>query len=88
MKKQSVLYNVFFLFIALLITNCHSSTTPEPTNKLTRIAFICAGPISDNGWTYEHNQGRLFLEQHLRGIETTYIDSVSAGADSEKVIRD
>ena len=52
------------------------------------VGFVYLGPISDHGWTYQHDQGRLAIEAHFGDrVETTYIENVADGADSERVIR-
>ena len=53
----------------------------------TKVGFIYVGPVGDGGWTYEHNQGRLALEEHFGDkIETIYQESVPEGADAERAI--
>lgn len=52
-----------------------------------KVAFIYVGPTGDMGWTYAHDQGRLYLEKEL-GVETAYSELVAEGADSARVIRD
>jgi len=49
-------------------------------------AFVYVGPVGDGGWTYAHNEGRLFLER-IPGIHTTYVENVSEGAEAEQAIR-
>ena len=29
----------------------------------TKVGFVYVGPIGDGGWTYEHDQGRLAVEE-------------------------
>ncbi|MDE0113764.1 MAG: BMP family ABC transporter substrate-binding protein, partial [Albidovulum sp.] len=46
--------------------------TPGLSEPL-KVGFIYVGPISDFGWTYEHDQGRLAVESALGdSVETTY----------------
>ncbi len=53
-----------------------------------KVAFVYVGPISDGGWSYQHNLGRLALEKQFGArIETTYVESVPETADAERVIR-
>ncbi|WP_136798342.1 BMP family ABC transporter substrate-binding protein [Desulfosediminicola ganghwensis] len=54
--------------------------------KETKVGFVYVGPIGDHGWSYQHNQGRLAVEKEL-GVKTSYVESVSEGADAERVIR-
>ena len=56
--------------------------------KLIRAAWVYVGPIGDGGWSYAHDQGRLYVEKNVPNVETTYIESVPEGADAERVIRD
>ena len=52
-----------------------------------KVGFIYVGPISDHGWTYQHDQGRLAIENEFGDkVETTYIESVSEGPDAERAI--
>jgi len=53
----------------------------------TKVGFIYVGPVGDGGWTYEHNQGRIALEEHFGDkVETIYQESVPEGADAERAI--
>lgn len=53
-----------------------------------KVAFVYVGPVGDGGWSYQHNLGRLALEEALGSkVKTSYVDSVAEGADAERVIR-
>ena len=53
-----------------------------------KVGFIYVGPIGDHGWTYMHDKGRLAVEKAFGGkVETTYMESVKYGPDSERAIR-
>jgi len=53
----------------------------------TKVGFVFVGPVGDGGWTYEHNQGRLAVEEHFGDkVETTFVESVPEGPDSERVM--
>ncbi|WP_299424857.1 BMP family ABC transporter substrate-binding protein [uncultured Shimia sp.] len=53
----------------------------------TKVGFIYVGPVGDGGWTYEHNKGRLAVEEHFGDkVETTFVENVPEGADAERVI--
>jgi simple sugar transport system substrate-binding protein len=61
-----------------------SATAADPT----KVGFIYVGPIGDHGWTYRHDVGRLAIEKEFGDkVKTTYVESVSEGADAERVIR-
>ncbi len=52
-----------------------------------KVGFIYVGPVSDHGWSYQHDQGRKAIEEHFGDlVETTYIESVSEGPDAERAI--
>lgn len=62
-------------------------TTAAFAEDKTKVGFIYVGPVGDFGWSYEHNQGRLALEEALGDkIETTFVESVPEGADAERVL--
>ncbi len=53
-----------------------------------KVGFIYVGPIGDYGWSYQHDQGRLAIEEQFGDrVETNYLESVSEGPDAERAIR-
>ncbi len=87
---------------ALLLSACGPAATPEPAEPTeppaeevepeaeqpVRAAFVYISPPGDLGWTYEHDRGRLMLEEELGDmVETTYIEDVPEGPDASRVIR-
>ncbi|MGB0959789.1 MAG: BMP family ABC transporter substrate-binding protein [Halocynthiibacter sp.] len=53
----------------------------------TKVGFIYVGPIGDFGWSYEHNEGRLAVEEAFGDkVETSYVEAVPEGADAERVM--
>ncbi len=60
---------------------------PAVAQEPVKAGFIYVGPIGDGGWTYEHNQSRLAVEEHFGDkVETVYQESVPEGADAERAI--
>ncbi|CAM4269105.1 basic membrane protein A [Paenibacillus endophyticus] len=57
----------------------------ETTAKLPRVAFVYIGPPGDGGWTFEHDKGRLFMEEKL-GIKADTVENVPESADAERII--
>src|ERR1700745_3902958 len=52
-----------------------------------KVGFIYLGPIGDLGWTYQHDLARQALVKEFGDrIETTYLENVSEGPDSERSI--
>lgn len=72
------------MFISLLCTA--ALTVASHAFAQVKAGFVYVGPVGDNGYSYQHDQGRLAVEKAL-GIKTTYVESVQEGADAERVIR-
>ncbi len=54
----------------------------------TKVAFIYVGPVGDAGWTYQWDQGRKYVEQHVPGAQTAFVESVAETADAARVEND
>lgn len=67
---------------ALAIALAGSSAAQDKT----KVGFIYVGPIGDLGWTWEHDRGRLAVEEvYGDKVETVFQESVPEG-DSERAI--
>jgi simple sugar transport system substrate-binding protein len=82
------------LLSALLVVGLAAGTTIATTagalaqDDPFKVGFVYVGPVGDHGWTYQHDQGRKALEAHFGdAVETSFVESVSEGADAERVIR-
>ena len=54
-----------------------------------KAAWVYVTPLTDAGWTQQHDQGRRAVEKALGAqVQTTYVENVPEGADAERVIRD
>lgn len=79
---------------AFAITSGLSAQTPPPkplpaAPAPLKVGFVFVSPVGEAGWTYQHNQGRLDLEKNLGArVQTTFVENVAEGADSERVMRD
>ena len=68
---------------AALALGLAGAAAAEPT----KVGFVFVGPIGDGGWTYEHNQGRLAVEEKFGdAVETIYQENVPEGADAERTL--
>ncbi|MGL6209359.1 MAG: BMP family ABC transporter substrate-binding protein [Paracoccaceae bacterium] len=53
----------------------------------TKACFIYVGPIGDGGWTYQHHQGALAVQEAYGDkVEIAFQESVPEGADAERVL--
>lgn len=53
--------------------------------KEMKVGFVYVSPIGDAGYSYAHDVGRQAVEA-MDGVTTSYVESVSEGPDSERVI--
>ena len=54
-----------------------------------KVGFVYVSPIGDGGWTYQHELGRKAVQEKFGDkIETSFVESVAEGPDSERVMRD
>jgi basic membrane protein A len=71
---------------AVMLTAGASLFGASAADKL-KVGFIYLGPIGDLGWTYQHELARQALVKEFGDkIETTYLENVSEGPDSERSI--
>ncbi len=62
------------------------SLSATAADKL-KVGFIYIGPPGDHGWTYQHDQGRLAMENTLGDqVETMFVENVPEGPDAERTI--
>lgn len=96
MKRRSSVFVVVLMSLILIIAGCGSSkdtatkpadapATPAAAEKI-KVAFVYVGPVGDAGWTTAHDNGRKYLVEKMPNVETTIMESVPEGADSERVI--
>ncbi len=90
MKKITALILAMVMVFGTLLTGCGANddnnsaannATEDSANstdekKDVKVGFLYVGPIGDGGWTYAHDQGRLYLQEKL-GVETMYKESVA-----------
>jgi len=61
---------------------------PARAAEPIKVAFIYVDPVGDTGWSYQHDAARREVERVLGSqVKTTYVESVPATADAERVIR-
>lgn len=71
---------------AAALTLAATAFNASAADKL-KVGFIYLGPVGDLGWTYMHEVARQNLVKALGDkIETTYLENVNEGPDSERSI--
>lgn len=52
-----------------------------------KVGFVYVGPVSDHGWSFQHDAARKSVEKTFGDrIETSMVENVPEGADAERVI--
>ena len=52
------------------------------------VTYVYTSPVGEAGWTYQHELGRRAVDKaYGAAVKTSYVENVSEGADSERVIR-
>jgi simple sugar transport system substrate-binding protein len=76
-----------FMIAAAVVIAAGLSGAAEAQQDKVKAGFIYIGPTGDFGWTYQHDQGRKYIEQQLGDkAETIFIESVPEGPDAERAI--
>ena len=62
---------------------------PAKSTESIKAGFVYVSPITEAGWTRQHDEGRKAVERALgHQVKTTFVADVAEGADAERVIRD
>jgi basic membrane protein A len=81
--KYSGCFYIALVFVLLMLI-----AGPSSADEPVKVAFIYVDPVGDTGWSYQHDLARKELERTLgSAIKTTFVESVPATADAERVIR-
>jgi basic membrane lipoprotein Med (substrate-binding protein (PBP1-ABC) superfamily) len=55
--------------------------------NIIKVGFLAVGPISDFGWNYSTNQGRLYLEKQMgTRVQTIIAEKIPESAEAERVL--
>ena len=74
-------------FFAPVFAQTPATTTAHAAP--VKAGFVYVSPITEAGWTRQHDEGRKAVEAALGSqVQTTFVENVPEGADAERVIRD
>lgn len=96
MKKITAFLLVLVLSLGTLLTGCGSKEAKDTTDnkantgdtgkKLTtkdiKVGFLYVGPVGDGGYTYAHDQGRIYMEKEL-GLQPSLVKESVKEDDAE-----
>ena len=85
-KVARILFFAALAAVALsLAVSCSGKKEPEAkpaaaaAEQKVKAGFVYIGPAGDYGWTYAHDQGRIYAEKELPWLETVTVESVPEG---------
>lgn len=78
MKKTLWIILVVMIVAGALFASS-STEEAEPAEDTLKAGFIYIGPAGDFGWTYAHEQGRLYAMEQLPWLESVTVESVPEG---------
>jgi basic membrane protein A and related proteins len=97
-QRNAIIASLFITLAVLVAFGSCQSSVDQPTGsnafvgfdrseKRTQIAFLTNGPVSDSGYNYAHNEGRLALERDFGSqIRTGVLENIPETADAERVM--
>src|SRR5712691_11551279 len=65
------------LVLAAALAVWAPGTGSSAARKTFKVGFIYVGPVGDSGWSFQHDQGRKYLQSHVPGVQTTSLQSVA-----------
>ncbi len=80
MKKRIFCLLIAVLCFTMLLTGCQDSKGKGGKNEV-KVGFVFIGTGKDAGYTYAHEQARLYVEEKL-GVETIYQENVNDSDNS------
>jgi basic membrane protein A and related proteins len=76
------------VLIALLVGYAAVAVSTAKADEPIKVAFVYVDPVGDTGWSFQHDRARHELERVMGSqVKTTFVESVPATADAERVIR-
>jgi basic membrane protein A len=98
---RKLLTLIMALFMTVALTACNDTaerpgekteaapkaevTTETPAEKPMKVGFVYISPVGDAGYSFAHDKGRQMVAE-MPGVETSFVESVPEGPDSERVI--
>ena len=77
------------LFGAATLSPTFAQAATPAKSEPIKAGFVYVSPITEAGWTRQHEEGRKAVEAALGSqVKTTFVENVAEGADAERVIRD
>ena len=78
-RKTLFVLALVVVLTGMVFASGQSEDATAPAEETVKAAFVYIGPAGDFGWTYAHDQGRLYAEEQLPWLETVTVESVPEG---------
>jgi basic membrane lipoprotein Med (substrate-binding protein (PBP1-ABC) superfamily) len=81
-----ILLRLILAFVLLLACDNATFATNESIKQVVpiKVGFVLCGYVTDYGWNKAHNEGRLYLEESMKGkVQTICAENVSENADAD-----
>lgn len=86
MKRRVISLLIAVLSLTMLVTGCKAGPAGDSAKKV-KVGFVYIGPANDKGYTYAHDQGRIYLEEKLGDkIEVIYQENVPDSDNSSVAV--
>ncbi|MFM8588761.1 MAG: BMP family ABC transporter substrate-binding protein, partial [Limnohabitans sp.] len=77
--------NLAATLVAACFFSPFSFAQSTPVTPPAKAGFVYVSPITEAGWTKQHDEGRKAVEQALGPqVRTTFVADVAEGADAER----
>ncbi|MGZ5827570.1 MAG: BMP family ABC transporter substrate-binding protein [Xanthobacteraceae bacterium] len=77
----------FLVSAAAIAAVVLAAATPAYAQGKLKVGFVYVGPVGDFGYTFQHELGRRAVAKEFGDkVETTFLENVSEGPDSERSI--
>ena len=86
MKKFLACSLIAMLACGALLAGCGGDKKDEAATGKTKAAFVYVSSAKDGGYSMAHELGRQYVAKNMPDVETSFMESVPEGADSERVI--
>ena len=86
MKKLLACSLIAMLACGALLTGCGGDKKDEAADGKTKAAFVYVSSAKDGGYSMSHELGRQYVAKNMPEVQTSFMESVPEGADSERVI--
>jgi basic membrane lipoprotein Med (substrate-binding protein (PBP1-ABC) superfamily) len=95
METKKNLWRILTMLIifTFVIAGCSPAPTEVPAEEVSteaetfKVAFGHVGPVSDEGWTWSHDQGMKAVEAAFPNVETEMVESMPWSDEASRILQ-